>query len=348
MRPRLRTLAALLPALFLAPLAACGGSSAAGPAGPTGPGPVAPGGRPSQLFSAPGNPWNQPVDAATVATGSGAMLTALQARGGFGGGHLQVDFSLAVLWASGAVPAAPFTPSGGYFSPDCDLLGAFPLPSGGALEGEGGYACTGGGDCHLLVVDEAARTLTEAWAADASGGRVTATCAVVWDLDTAYPADLRGDQCTSADAAGLPMSALVFDADEVAAGVIDHAIRFILPNDHMAAGVYVRPATHAGGPTGAAGLPPYGTRLRLKASTSVTGLSRSAQVVAAALKKYGMILSDGGTIALTAADDRFTTHQWADLGFDSHALFGLAVSDFEVIDTGPTIPRTNDCVRNGR
>jgi len=343
MRPRLPTLPALL--LTLPLLAACGGSGAAGPAGPTGPGPVAPTGRPSQLFSAPENPWNQPVDGPGVTIRSDAMLRALQAKGGFGGGHFQVDFSLAVLWASGTVPAAPFTPRSGYFRPDCDDLGTFPLPSGGALEGEPGYACHGG-DCHLLVVDEAARTLTEAWDTDASGGRVTATCAVVWHLDTAYPADLRGDQCTSADAAGLPMSALVFDADEVAAGVIDHAIRFILPNDHMAAGVYVRPATHAGLPTGAADLPPYGTRLRLKATTSEAGFSTSAKVVVAALKKYGMILSDGGNIALTAADDRFTTHKWADLGFDSHSLFGLAVSDFEVIDTGPTYPRTNDCVRN--
>lgn len=45
-----------------------------------------------------------------------------------------------------------------------------------------------------------------------------------------YPDDGRGEQCTSADAAGFPMSTLLFTADEVYAGEINHAIRFILPN----------------------------------------------------------------------------------------------------------------------
>ena len=41
---------------------------------------------------------------------------------------------------------------------------------------------------------------------------MTAQCAVTWNLATAYPPELRGDQCTSADAAGLPVAALLFDA----------------------------------------------------------------------------------------------------------------------------------------
>ena len=71
----------------------------------------------------------------------------------------------------------------------------------------------------------------------------------VWDLNKSYPDNLRGDQCTSADAAGFPdQPPLTPTADEVASGAVNHALRFILPNDRMKADVYVHPATHAGGP----------------------------------------------------------------------------------------------------
>ena len=84
---------------------------------------------------------------------------------------------------------------------------------------------------------------------------------------------MRGDQCTSADAAGLPIAPLLFSADEVAAGSIDHAIRFILPNSRIRAGVFVHPASHAGAPVGRPPRTvPYGARLRLRADYPVTGL----------------------------------------------------------------------------
>ena len=50
-------------------------------------------------------------------------------------------------------------------------------------------------------------------------------------------------------------------------------------------------------------------------------------------------------IALTFGDDRLSTAKWATLGIDSHAFFGLGVSDFEVVDLGAEIALTYDCVR---
>jgi len=75
----------------------------------------------------------------------------------------------------------------------------------------------------------------------------------------------RGDQCTSADAAGFPIAPLLFTADEVAAGEIAHAIRFILPNNRVRARSMVRPATHGTNTTGDANAPPYGVHFRLRA-----------------------------------------------------------------------------------
>lgn len=67
----------------------------------------------------------------------------------------------------------------------------------------------------------------------------------------------------------------------------------------MRAGYYVHPASHGGGPSGDSPAPIYGTRLRLKQSYNISYLSTGAQVVATALKKYGMFLADGGRVAST-------------------------------------------------
>jgi serine/threonine-protein kinase len=167
----------------------------------------------------------------------------------------------------------------------------------------------------------------------------------VWDTSRVYGDTGRGDQCTSADAAGFPIAPLLFTADEVAAGEIDHAIRFILPNDRPQRG-FVRPATHGTGTTGGADAPYYGVHLRLRADYPVDSLpSEGAKVVARAMQRYGMYHADGGNIALTARSDRHTTATWDGL-LDPHDLGLLAVEDFEVIDHGPPIELTYDCVRN--
>ena len=327
--------------LLAAFLAACG--SAASPVPPDG---GAAGSDP--IFSA-ANFWTRPVDAAPLHPQSAAMIAQLVSQGGFGLGHLQVDFSMVVLEAPAGAARAPFVEAPGYYLPDCDRLATVPLPAGGAVEGQPGYSCdVSANDCHLLVVDRGAGRLVEVYQATVDGqGSAHGLCAISWNLSTSYPDGMRGDQCTSADAAGLPIAPLLFSADEIAAGSIAHAIRFILPNGRIRAGAFVHPASHAGAPSGPPGAIPYGARLRLRASFTVSTLAAGAQVVARALQRYGMILADGGNVALTARDDRFTVHKWSEVGFDSHSLQAIAVSDFEVLDFGTPIPLTYACVRNG-
>jgi hypothetical protein len=299
------------------------------------------------LFTAP-NPWNTDVSGYPVSPQSSTIIDALAAAGGWGAGdNFQIDFSMHLLHVDPTTPFVTFAANPGYYTPDCDDPFPFPMPVGGAIEGQAGYSCTPAtDDCHLLVVDAAAKRLYEAYQTAFSGGTLSTTCGLFWDLTRSYPANGRGEQCTSADAAGFPIGAMLFTADEVAAGEIAHAIRFILPNARMRAGVYVHPASHAGAPSGGSNLPPYGVRFRLRADFPMTGYSANEQVILRALQKYGMLLSDGGNIALTAASDTYTTAKWDDLGIDSHSLFGVQVTDMEVVDLGPTIPITYDCVRN--
>jgi serine/threonine-protein kinase len=290
--------------------------------------------------------WKRDIAAAPVDPQSSAVIANLAAAGGFGNGRLQIDFSIAVLQADASAPFRSFTPTGDFYTPDCDLT-SVPIPPGGALEGESGYSCVGDGDCHLIVHYQPTDTLYEMWRADITSGVFHGGCLAVWDLNWIYPPSGRGEQCSSADAAGLPIAPLLFTADELQAGAIDHAIRFILPNPRMQAGVYVHPASHAGAPSGQ-GMPPYGARFRLRADYPLSSLpDAGTRVIARALQRYGMILSDGGNIALTAANDRFTVAKWSSqLPSGSTGLAAITVTDFEMIDAGSRIPLTYECVRN--
>ncbi len=143
------------------------------------------------------------------------------------------------------------------------------------------------------------------------------------------------------------MAGLLPTADEVAAGAVNHSLRFILPNTSMRDQSYVHPASHAGSPSSKdPNAPPYGVRFRLKASYDDSSYNAAEKVVIAAMKKYGMLLSDGGTIPLTFADDRTTTAKWDTLGITALSFSAISPDDFEVVDFSTPIAQTDDCARN--
>jgi hypothetical protein len=300
------------------------------------------------------HPWNTDISAHPVAAQSAQIISQLSISGGWGNGNkLQTDFSIALLEADVTTPRRTITaPSGGYCfggGSDCDPVPLqMPLPANGNAEGSADYVCNTANDCHVLVVERGQKKLYELYNATAVGSTAfVAEGAFVWDLTKQYPPELRGEQCTSADAAGLPIAALLPTADEVAAGDVPHALRFILPNSRMKQKVYVHPATHAGAPSStSADAPPYGVRFRLKASFDESPYNAAAKVLLRAMKKYGLILSDGGNIALTFADDRLSFAKWSALGIDSHTFDSIAVGNFDVVDLGAEIALTYDCVRS--
>jgi serine/threonine-protein kinase len=259
--------------------------------------------------------------------------------------RFQIDFSMRVLAADRQTPRRPFLPTSDFFTPDCDST-APPVPTRGALEGESGYACRGDGDCHLLVIDLGGCRLYEMWRADIQGDVFRGGCLAVWDLSRVYPGEQRGEQCTSADASGLPITPLLFTADEVAKAEIRHALRFILPNQHIRRATYVHPATHSTPATsGPPAAPPYGARLRLKPSTDLSRITPAARVVARALQEYGMILADGGEVTFTAASDASSANSWTKVGLGPRDLQPLAWSDFEVVGGGTRYHFESGCRR---
>jgi serine/threonine-protein kinase len=289
-------------------------------------------------------PWNQRVDTKAKDAQSDTIMAALQNRGWGNNGIMQIDFSLDVLCADASTPRRDFEPTDEFYEGECDVE-AVPVPSNGHLEGESGYVCTSDGDCHLIVIAQDTNKLYEQWRVNIDGSGFRGGCLAVWQLDRDYDAGLRGEQCTSADAAGLPITPLLFDADEVASGAIEHAVRFAIPNTHIHKSTYVRPATHATGAAsaGADGVP-YGARLRLRADYPLDSLPNAgARVLARALQRYGMILADGGNIALMGQDDRSTTAKWDGL-LEPRDLDDLEPRDFELVEAGERFTWTGDCV----
>jgi serine/threonine-protein kinase len=278
----------------------------------------------------------QDISNAPLDSQSSSIIATLQSMGWNSGRKLGIDASFSILVADSSVTPRPFNQPADA-QPDCDTA-PIPVPPGGHIEGNADYACADGGDCHLLVYQGS--RLYELYQADisggmASGGTFNGSCLALWDLTRDYWANTnpysRGEYCNGADAADLPMAALILKPDEVTAGKVNHALRFTIPNDHILAAVYVHPATHIGGPSGSGNLPPYGSRLRLSRSYDVSKLpSAAAQTVARALQTYGMFLADGGHIYISATDDIANAITPSDLS-------ALEPQDFEVVDGGQRI-----------
>ncbi len=324
--------------------------------------------------------WNADVTNVPARTNSLMMMQRLEAIAaatgpagkywGDSGGNedFQIDFSFYVLHATNATPTKPIVawPNlAGYYTGECENPGLiFPVPVGGGIEGTGpppAYTCNANGeDCHMLVVNDTSNVMYETYNTNSVDGTgVHARCGLYWDLKKIYPRYGRGEHCTSADGAGFPIAPLLFNADEVWAaaqvqGDIGHAIRFILGNERMQTNTHVHPSSHGTSATSDNNVNavPYGSRLRLKSTFNINAFStnESVRVILRSLAKYGMFLSDGGGIPLTAEADYFTTHKWADadVNIDSHSFFGIRPINFDVIEAGgPVIndgaPNNGDC-----
>ena len=144
-------------------------------------------------------------------------------------------------------------------------------------------------DAHAFMLNRESCLLYELFAASWNGGRPTAGSGAVFDLSKH---DLRPAGWTSADAAGLPIWPGVLRYDEVARGLVDHAIRFTAQRTDRS---FVWPARHQAGAASDPALPPMGARFRLRADFPFAGFSPQSQVVLMAMQRYGLILADNGS-----------------------------------------------------
>jgi hypothetical protein len=278
--------------------------------------PAAPG---CEIFP-PNNPWNQRVDGLPVAKNSAALIAGIGLDA-----PVHPDFGTVYDGAPNGIPFAvvsnrtPRVPVSFQYASESDGH-LYPLPRKVPIEG----GPNSSGDRHVIVVDRDTCKDYELYDAHPldGGKRWHAGSGAIFSLRSDH---LRPAGWTSADAAGLPILPGLARYDEVARGVIDHALRFTAP---CTAPAYVYPARHEASTCSDPSAPPMGLRVRLKASVDISGLPYQARVVAQALKRYGMILADNGSPWYISGAPN---PRWNDSAL--HLLDELTGRDFEVVDT---------------
>jgi hypothetical protein len=228
------------------------------------------------------NVWNTRVDTLPVHARSNDWINTIGRNTGlhmdFGsgtwdGGPIGIPYNI----VDGSVAKVPII----FGYADESDPGPYPIPSSPLIE----Y----GSDHHLLIVDSSTCFLYEIYAASYYGGAWHGGSGAIWDL---HSNGLRPDTWTSADAAGLPILPGLVRYEEVAAGAINHAIRFTVDETNG----YIWPGRHlTADDPGSPEIPPMGARFRLKTSFDISGYAAPLQVILQAMKTYGIIIADNGS-----------------------------------------------------
>lgn len=282
----------------------------------------------NQLFPAD-NPWNEKITNAPVAANSNALVASIGASS-----PLHPDFGTTF---NGALNGIPYNVVSGSqakvnvvidaYADESDLV-PVPIPAGAIIEGD--PSSQNSSDRHLIVYDQDHNVAYELFnvhrPSEEPDNQWHADSEAVWDMSKD---SFRPPGFTSADAAGLPILPGLVRPDEVLdQGVINHALRFTVPNTDDN---YVFPASHEAGVNNSAE-PRMGERFRLKQSFDISGFPAADQVILQALKDYGMIVADNGSSWFLSGDP---SSRWSD--DDLHQLTTVVGSDFEVVNLSPIV-----------
>ncbi|MDP9038902.1 MAG: hypothetical protein M3O02_06445 [Acidobacteriota bacterium] len=245
----------------------------------------------------PNDAWHQDISALPVDPNSTKIMTT---SGDLANRYLHPDFSnvadgsygipYTVLDSTG-MQLVPITPAD---TGDSDNT-LYPITPTTPIEGSPGECWTDGNyDHHAIMIDRTTCVAYEVYQADLCNGQWTSYGNVIWDF-TLPAGEKRPYGVSSVDAAGLSVFEGLLRYDEIAAGVVNHAIRFTAYHTKAdnANGYFTAPATHAAGSSwGTDNI--IGMRIRLKPGFDISTYSPTNQIILTAMKKYGMILADNG------------------------------------------------------
>ena len=256
------------------------------------------------------NVWNKRVDSLPVASNSSTMINTIGRDRPF-----HPDFGEYLGYGIPYNVVGKLTPHRSVqfmYDDESDHV-SYPIPSSPKIEA--------GSDRHMLLWDTYHCRLYELFDARKTSGGWRAGSGATWDLTSNA---LRPNGWTSADAAGLPILPGLVRYEEIAAGVINHAIRFTAPRTRDA---HIYPARHHAGAGSSSSLPPMGLRVRLKANFDVSSYSPRMRIILRAMKRYGLILADNGSPWFFSGTSDV---RWSD--DELNELKRLRVRNFEVVD----------------
>jgi hypothetical protein len=281
------------------------------------------------------NIWNTAIDQLPVSATSSTYVSTIGAtlpvHADFGSGTWNgAPIGIPFLTVAGTQTryAASFT-----YASESDP-GPYAIPLDAPIEG--GSQSTG--DRHAIAIDTGSCILYELYGAFAQTSSWMAGSGSIFNL---VSNSLRPATWTSADAAGLPIFPGLIRYDEIAAGAIQHALRFTVPQTQKA---YLWPARHSASSLTDPKYPPMGARFRLKANYDISGFSAANQIILRALKKYGMMIADNGSAwYLSGAPDS----RWDNS--DLHNLGTVTGSSFEAVDVSSLMvdPNSGQALQGG-
>lgn len=269
--------------------------------------------------------WNQDISASPLDPNSADYIAHINANGGdflhpdFGSPR-PYGFPYSVTGKKQKRHRINWTAYG-----DESTHGTYRVPAKAPIEG----GQRSDGDRHVLSIDRKRCKLYELYRAFFRKGKKphwNADSGVIWNLRSSA---LRTPGWTSADAAGLPIFPGLVRFDEAASGRIDHAFRVTVEKSQKA---WINPASHCASSETDPDAPPMGLRLRLNAGYPIGGIAGPAQAIAAAMKRYGLIVADNGSNwFFSGTSDR----RWDDENLDQ--LKSIPGSAFEVVQSAAPI-----------
>jgi hypothetical protein len=265
------------------------------------------------------NYWHTPVTKLPVNARSSAWLSHMSPTSklhpdfGPSYGAQSVPYGIPITYVAYSHPKVPVAFD---YASESDRV-RYPLGSDTKVEG-GQWTS---GDRHTVIVETTYCRLYETWLTR-KGTTWRAGSGATWDLKSNA---LRPGGWTSADAAGLPILPGLLRYDEVAAGSVDHAIRF---TTNVTDRRYLWPARHQAGSVSDPSYPPMGARFRLKASYPISSFRADTQTVLRAMKTYGLVLADNGSpwYFQGTSDSRWTSPML-------DQLKTIPATAFEAVDT---------------
>lgn len=273
------------------------------------------------------NWWNQEISNAPIDPESNVLIDFIGRTRTLHPDFGPPPYGIPYVGVGGAEPRVPvtFVAYGDESDSGFGSERGFPIPDAAKTQAnyiEGGVAGGGSdGDRHLLIVDRDRWLLFELFATRWTGQRWEAGSGAVYDLSAN---GRRPEGWTSADAAGLAILPGLVRFDEAMRGPVRHALRVTVRRSNG----YVWPASHRAGNT--AGAPPFGARLRLKASKDLSRYPAYIQNIFRAMQTHGLIVADNGSdMYITGAMDSRWNNDELNPAFRS-----LTAADFEVVRLG--------------
>ena len=259
---------------------------------------------------------------------------------GINNGDFRIGFEPS-FWTNVTTNASPSFTGNFYYTPQNN--GTFHVLEWPALKAETGVFMPhfNNTDNHEVYVNRDTCEFTDIYNRYPAGTNTLQNCPLCTaQSGVKYFSDFTLPTTGATDAAGMAQQPVSMSLADIQSGEIQHALRFSMSNSYIKPS-HIWPATANAVPfclaalVEANGCYEYGMYARLKGDYNISSYSPVAQIILTALKRYGMILTDGGSNYAIQTNANVTMNYALREALNEIFFGSLRSRDFEVVDTTP-------------